>query len=136
VLPEKAGVGFVPAKLDELFRFGLCRGEIRSERATQEPSQRKKVVSRHGIQLIIFSFLRREKIPRFGADLGVCPLDGKRKAHHANHVCARDSHPGRTIDTLAQKRLSSRGPQVRLWVGDGAAINARDAAYDAVFDFE
>jgi ubiquinone/menaquinone biosynthesis C-methylase UbiE len=37
--------------------------------------------------------------------------------------------------TLAQKRLSWRGPQVRLWVGDAAAINAPDAAYDAAFDF-
>ena len=36
---------------------------------------------------------------------------------------------------LAKKRLSSRGPTIRLWVGDAAAINAPDAAYDAVFDF-
>jgi len=36
---------------------------------------------------------------------------------------------------MAQRRLRSRGPQVRLWVGDAAAINAGDAAYDAVFDF-
>lgn len=36
---------------------------------------------------------------------------------------------------MAQRRLRSRGPQVRLWVGDAAAINARDGAYDAVFDF-
>jgi hypothetical protein len=36
---------------------------------------------------------------------------------------------------IAQRRLSSRGLGVRLWVGDAAAINAPDAAYDAVFDF-
>ena len=36
---------------------------------------------------------------------------------------------------LAQHRLSSRGTRIRLWVGDAAAINAPDAAYDAVFDF-
>ncbi len=36
---------------------------------------------------------------------------------------------------LAQRRLASRGPKVRLWIGDAAAINAPDAAYEAVFDF-
>ncbi len=36
---------------------------------------------------------------------------------------------------LARRRLSCRGPRVRLWVGDAAAINAPEAAYDAVFDF-
>ena len=36
---------------------------------------------------------------------------------------------------LAQRRLSSRGPKVRLWVGDVTAISAPDAVYDAVFDF-
>jgi len=36
---------------------------------------------------------------------------------------------------IAQRRLSSRGLRVRLWVGDAAAIKAPDAAYDAVFDF-
>lgn len=36
---------------------------------------------------------------------------------------------------LAERRLSSRGSRVRLWVGDAAAINAPEAAYDAVFDF-
>lgn len=36
---------------------------------------------------------------------------------------------------LAQRRLSRRGPKVRLWAGDAAAIDAPDAAYDAVFDF-
>ena len=35
----------------------------------------------------------------------------------------------------ARRRLDSRGPRVRLWVGDAAAINAPDATYDAVFDF-
>ena len=35
----------------------------------------------------------------------------------------------------AQGRLRSRGPRVRLWVGDAAAIGAPEAAYDAVFDF-
>ena len=35
----------------------------------------------------------------------------------------------------AQRRLSSRGPRVRLWVGDAAAIAAPEAVYDAVFDF-
>ena len=35
----------------------------------------------------------------------------------------------------AQRRLSSRAPSVRVWVGDAAAINAPDAAYDAAFDF-
>lgn len=36
---------------------------------------------------------------------------------------------------LAQRRLSSRGQKVRLWVGDAAAIDAPNAAYEAVFDF-
>ena len=36
---------------------------------------------------------------------------------------------------LAQRRLRSRGPSVRLWVGDAAAIDAPEAVYDAVFDF-
>lgn len=36
---------------------------------------------------------------------------------------------------IAQRRLCCRGPSVRLWVGDAAAINAPGAAYDAVFDF-
>ena len=37
--------------------------------------------------------------------------------------------------TLARHRLRRRQAQVRLWVGDAAAITAPDAAYDAVFDF-
>jgi len=36
---------------------------------------------------------------------------------------------------LARRRLRSRGPRVRLWVGDATTINAPDAGYDAVFDF-
>ncbi len=36
---------------------------------------------------------------------------------------------------LAARRLASRGPKVRLWAGDAAAINTPDAVYDAVFDF-
>lgn len=36
---------------------------------------------------------------------------------------------------LARKRLRARERQVRLWVGDAAAIAAHDAVYDAVFDF-
>lgn len=36
---------------------------------------------------------------------------------------------------LAQRRLASRAQKVRLWVGDAAAINSPEAAYDAVFDF-
>jgi ubiquinone/menaquinone biosynthesis C-methylase UbiE len=35
----------------------------------------------------------------------------------------------------AQRRLSSRGERVRLWVGDAEHIDAADASYDAVFDF-
>lgn len=36
---------------------------------------------------------------------------------------------------IAQRRLRSRGPSVRLWVGDATAISAPDDAYDAVFDY-
>ena len=36
---------------------------------------------------------------------------------------------------IAQRRLSSRGSQVRLWVGDAIDINAPEGTYDAVFDF-
>jgi len=35
----------------------------------------------------------------------------------------------------ARRRLRSREPRVRLWVGDVTAIAAPDSAYDAVFDF-
>ena len=35
----------------------------------------------------------------------------------------------------ARRRLAARGDRVRLWTGDAAAIEASDAAYDAVFDF-
>jgi ubiquinone/menaquinone biosynthesis C-methylase UbiE len=37
--------------------------------------------------------------------------------------------------TLARRRLRRHAPRVRLWVGNAAAIEAPDAAYDAVFDF-
>jgi ubiquinone/menaquinone biosynthesis C-methylase UbiE len=37
--------------------------------------------------------------------------------------------------TMAQRRLHSRGLSVRIWTGDATAINASEAAYDAVFDF-
>ncbi len=36
---------------------------------------------------------------------------------------------------LARRRLASRGPKVRLWIGDAGAIDAPDETYDAVFDF-
>jgi ubiquinone/menaquinone biosynthesis C-methylase UbiE len=36
---------------------------------------------------------------------------------------------------IADARLRSRRPRVRLWIGDATAITAPDAAYDAVFDF-
>jgi len=36
---------------------------------------------------------------------------------------------------LARQRLAPRGSRIRLWVGDASAISARDARYDAVFDF-
>ena len=36
---------------------------------------------------------------------------------------------------LARRRLARRGKKVRLWTGDAACIAARDACYDAVFDF-
>ncbi len=48
-------------------------------------------------------------------------------------VDAFDLDP-RMIDR-ARRRLSSRGARVRLWVGDAAAIEAANEAYDAVFDF-
>ena len=36
---------------------------------------------------------------------------------------------------LARRRLVTRGPRVRLWVGSGDRIPAADESYDAVFDF-
>jgi ubiquinone/menaquinone biosynthesis C-methylase UbiE len=36
---------------------------------------------------------------------------------------------------LARRRLRSRGPAVRLWVGDATAIPVASATYDAIFDF-
>lgn len=35
----------------------------------------------------------------------------------------------------ARARHAARGAQIRLWVGDAAAIGAPDGCYDAVFDF-
>lgn len=35
----------------------------------------------------------------------------------------------------ARRRLARRGDRVQVWVGDATAIDAPDAAYDAVFDF-
>ena len=51
----------------------------------------------------------------------------------AANVDAFDLDP--KMVALARQRLCPRGASVRLWVGDAAAINAPDAAYDAVFDF-
>jgi ubiquinone/menaquinone biosynthesis C-methylase UbiE len=51
----------------------------------------------------------------------------------AGSVDAFDLDP--RMITLARHRLRGRHAQVRLWVGDAAAITAPDAAYDAVFDF-
>ena len=48
-------------------------------------------------------------------------------------VDAFDLDPRMVI--LARHRLRGRQAQVRLWVGDAAAITAPDAAYDVVFDF-
>ena len=36
---------------------------------------------------------------------------------------------------IARRRLSARGAQVRLSVGDALDIDASDGSYDAVFDF-
>lgn len=51
----------------------------------------------------------------------------------AEKVDAFDLDP-RMVD-LARARLAPRGERVRLWVGDASAIDAPDAAYEAVFDF-
>ena len=51
----------------------------------------------------------------------------------AGSVDAFDLDP--RMIALARHRLRGRQAQVRLWVGDAAAITALDAAYDAVFDF-
>jgi ubiquinone/menaquinone biosynthesis C-methylase UbiE len=52
---------------------------------------------------------------------------------HAKSVDAFDLDP--RMVALARRRLRRRAPQVRLWIGDAAAIPAPDAAYDAVFEF-
>ncbi len=36
----------------------------------------------------------------------------------------------------AERRLQKYGERVSLWVGDATCINAPDATYDAVFDFD
>lgn len=36
---------------------------------------------------------------------------------------------------IARRRLQARGPAVRIWEGDAAAIAAPSSTYDAVFDF-
>lgn len=51
----------------------------------------------------------------------------------ARRVDAFDLDPD-MIDR-ARRRLAPRGDRVRLWVGDGTAIDAKDETYDAVFDF-
>ncbi len=51
----------------------------------------------------------------------------------AERVDAFDLDP--RMVARARKRLSGRGSQVRLWVGDASAISAADSSYDAVFDF-
>jgi len=51
----------------------------------------------------------------------------------AKSVDAFDLDP--RMIALARRRLRGREPQVRLWIGDAAVINAPDAAYDAVFEF-
>lgn len=51
----------------------------------------------------------------------------------ADRVDAFDLDP--QMIELATRRLSGRGPRVRLWTGDVEAIAAADASYDAVFDF-
>ena len=51
----------------------------------------------------------------------------------AAHVDAFDLDPD--MVARAQKRLSSRGDRVKLWVGDATKIDAPDEHYDAVFDF-
>jgi len=51
----------------------------------------------------------------------------------ADSVDAFDLDP--RMVALARRRLASRGPCVRVWVGDATAICAPDANYEAVFDF-
>lgn len=54
-------------------------------------------------------------------------------AFGAAHVDAFDYDS--EMVALAAKRVETRGPNVRLWQGDAAAIPAPGALYDAVFDF-
>lgn len=51
----------------------------------------------------------------------------------ASEVDAFDLDPH--MIALARRRLASRGGRVKLSVGDAEHIDARDGAYDAVFDF-
>jgi len=51
----------------------------------------------------------------------------------ADTVDAFDLDP--RMAARARKRLASRGPRARVWVGDASAISVPDASYDAVFDF-
>jgi len=51
----------------------------------------------------------------------------------ADSVDAFDLDPRMVV--LARRRLNPRGSRVRVWVGDGTAICAPDATYEAVFDF-
>jgi ubiquinone/menaquinone biosynthesis C-methylase UbiE len=51
----------------------------------------------------------------------------------ADSVDAFDLDP--RMVTRARARLIAHASRVRLWVGDVTAISARDATYDAVFDF-
>ena len=54
-------------------------------------------------------------------------------AFGAERVDAFDLDPH--MIALARARLAHRGDRVQLWTGDASAIDAPDAAYDAVFDF-
>ena len=51
----------------------------------------------------------------------------------ADRVDAFDLDPD--MVARAERRLRRFGDRVRVWVGDVTAIDAPDAAYDAVFDF-
>ena len=55
------------------------------------------------------------------------------KGFGAKQVDAFDLDP--EMIALAQKRMARLGKQVKLWVGDATAIQAKDNAYHAVFDF-
>ncbi len=51
----------------------------------------------------------------------------------AAHVDGFDLDPRMVV--RARQRLRRHGARARFWVGDATAIAARDAQYDAVFDF-